>query len=80
MIREEFNLQVSNRRYKVLREVSKELDPRNTIKTLKYGGGFVLVWNCMAAGGIGELVFIDGIMHKLAYLATLRNNLQKNKC
>ncbi|GFX11175.1 transposable element Tcb1 transposase [Trichonephila clavipes] len=37
----------------------------NHIKTVKYGGRSVLVWGCMSAGGVGELVFIDGIMDKM---------------
>ncbi|GFW68604.1 transposable element Tcb2 transposase [Trichonephila clavipes] len=32
----------------------------------------------MSAGGIGELVFIDGIMDKMVYLEILKNNLQKS--
>ncbi|GFU94223.1 transposable element Tc1 transposase [Trichonephila clavipes] len=39
-----FNLYRSDRQYKVWRQVGKELDPKNTIKTVKYGGGSVLVW------------------------------------
>ncbi|KAJ8883233.1 hypothetical protein PR048_015073 [Dryococelus australis] len=30
----------------------------------KYGGGEVMVWGCMAASGVGEVVFIDGTMDK----------------
>ncbi|GFT11330.1 hypothetical protein TNCV_1144191 [Trichonephila clavipes] len=55
----------SDKQYKVWRQVGKELDPKNTIKTVKYGGGSVLVWGCMSAG-VGELVFIDGIMNKMS--------------
>ncbi|GFX57020.1 transposable element Tc1 transposase [Trichonephila clavipes] len=32
---------------------------------VKYGGGSILVWGCMSAGGVRELVFIDGIMDKM---------------
>ncbi|GFX14179.1 transposable element Tcb1 transposase [Trichonephila clavipes] len=32
----------------------------------------------MFAGGVGELVFIDGIMDKMVYLEILKNNLQKS--
>ncbi|GFU55282.1 transposable element Tcb2 transposase [Trichonephila clavipes] len=44
---------------------------------VKYGGGSVLIWGCMSAG-VGELVFIDGIMDKMVYLEILKNNLQKS--
>ncbi|GFV98733.1 transposable element Tcb2 transposase [Trichonephila clavipes] len=38
----------------------------------------VLVWGCMSAGGVGELVFIDGIMDKMVHLEILKNDLQKS--
>ncbi|GFY21253.1 transposable element Tcb1 transposase [Trichonephila clavipes] len=31
----------------------------------------------MSAGGVGELVFIDGIMNKMVYLEMIKNSLQK---
>ncbi|GFU84785.1 hypothetical protein TNCV_2127261 [Trichonephila clavipes] len=34
-------------------QVGKELDPKNTIKAVKYGGGSGLAWGCMSAGGVG---------------------------
>ncbi|GFY02585.1 transposable element Tcb2 transposase [Trichonephila clavipes] len=45
---------------------------------VEYGGGSVLVWGCMSAGGVGELVIIDGIMDKMVYFEILKNNLQKS--
>ena len=35
----------------------------------------VMVWGCMAAGGVGELVFIDRKMDQHVYLNIMRNNL-----
>jgi len=40
----------------------EEMAPRNTRPTVKHGGGSVMVWGCMSASGVGELVFIDGNM------------------
>ncbi|GFV41126.1 transposable element Tc1 transposase [Trichonephila clavipes] len=60
-----FNIYSSDGQYKVWRQVGKELDPKSTIKTVKYGDGSVLVWGSMSAGGVGELAFIDGIMDKM---------------
>lgn len=52
----------------------------------EYGGptvkhsvrGSVMVWSCMAANGMGNLVSIDGILDKYEYLHVLKNNL--NNC
>ena len=35
--------------------------------TVKHGCGLVIVWGCMAAGGIGNLVFIENAMNKIKY-------------
>ena len=37
-----------------------------------------MVWGCMAASGVGELVFIDGTMDQYVYLDILKNNLQRS--
>ncbi|KAH8419574.1 hypothetical protein KR222_006966, partial [Zaprionus bogoriensis] len=46
-----------------------------TIKTVKHGGGNVMVWGCMAASGVGNLVFIDEKMDKTVFLNILKENL-----
>ncbi|GBM56340.1 hypothetical protein AVEN_200426-1 [Araneus ventricosus] len=56
------------------RRKNEELNPKNFIGTVKYGGGGVLVWGCMLASGLGNLVFIDGIMNHALYLSILRDN------
>ncbi|GFU71367.1 transposable element Tcb1 transposase [Trichonephila clavipes] len=74
-----FNLYGSDGRFKIWREAGKALAPKNTIKTVKFGGGSVLIWGCMSAGGVGEeLAFIDGIMYKCVYLGILKDNLEKS--
>ncbi|GFY31764.1 transposable element Tc1 transposase [Trichonephila clavipes] len=50
----------------------------HTIPTVKHEGGSVMVLGCMAASGVGKLVFIDQIMHKMAYLNILQNNLKES--
>ena len=51
---------------------------KNLKPTLKFGGGSVLVWGCMSAKGVGNLVFIDGIMDKNVYLNIIQNNLAQS--
>ena len=44
-------------------------------KTVKHGGGNVMVWGCFVPVGIGDLVFIKNIMYGDHYRFILKNNL-----
>ena len=35
----------------------------NLVGTIQHDGGGVLVWGCMSASKLGNLIFIDGIMN-----------------
>ena len=65
-----YNIFVSDGRLLVWRRAGEALNPKNTIKTVKHGGGSVMVWGCMAAGGVGNLEIIDGTMDHLKYIDT----------
>ncbi|GFY16012.1 transposable element Tcb2 transposase [Trichonephila clavipes] len=73
-----FNIFGSDGRRMVWRKPNTSHHPKHTIPTVKHGDGSVMVWGCMAAPGVGKLVFIDGVMHKMAYLNILQNNLKEN--
>ncbi|GFX79110.1 transposable element Tcb1 transposase [Trichonephila clavipes] len=47
-------------------------------RTVKHGGGSIMVWGCMAATGVGNLVIIDGIMNQYSYLNIFKNNLSRS--
>jgi len=71
-----YNLFGSDGRGYVWRKKNSELQPKNLLPTVKFGGGKVLVWGCMAASGVGNLVFIDGHMTAAMYVDILRANLR----
>ncbi|GFS96088.1 transposable element Tc1 transposase [Trichonephila clavipes] len=73
-----FNIFGSDGRPMVWRKSNTSHHPKHTIPTVKHGGGSVMIWGCMAALGVGKLVSIDGIMHKMAYLNILQNNLKES--
>ncbi|GFS98227.1 transposable element Tcb2 transposase [Trichonephila clavipes] len=60
---------------KIWRKIKTALEPKNVLPTLKHGGGNVMVWECVAHNGAGNLAFIDNKMSALAYINMLRHNL-----
>ena len=51
------------------------LDPRFTKKTIKHGGGNVMVWGCITGEGMGRLHQIEGIMNGPGYVDILHQSL-----
>lgn len=64
-----------NRNGKVWRKKNTAMKEINLLPTVKHGGGNVMVWGCMAASGVGNLVFIESTMRKESYLKILQENL-----
>lgn len=70
-----FNIFGSDGRTMVWRKPNQEYNIKNITPTVKHGGGSVMVWGCMAANGVGNLVFIESTMDRFKYLDILKENL-----
>uniref|UniRef100_A0AAZ3QBV7 Tc1-like transposase DDE domain-containing protein n=1 Tax=Oncorhynchus tshawytscha TaxID=74940 RepID=A0AAZ3QBV7_ONCTS len=61
--------------HRVWRKKKDEYNPKNTIPTVKHGGGNIILWGCFSAKGTGRLHRIEGRMDGAMYREILANNL-----
>ncbi|GBN11025.1 hypothetical protein AVEN_17604-1 [Araneus ventricosus] len=52
-----FNILGSDGRIMVWRRKNEEINPKNLVGTVKYGGGGVLVWGCISASWLGSRTY-----------------------
>lgn len=62
----------------VWRKKGEAYNPKNTIPTVKHGGGSLMFWGSFSASGPGSLVKIDGTMKKEQYLEILQKNIRQD--
>lgn len=67
----------NHQRY-VWREVNQAFQEKNTIATVKHGGGSLMLWGCVSANGTGNLVRIEGKLNAAGYQKILEENLRES--
>ena len=60
---------------RVWRKKKDEYNPKNTIPTVKHGGGNIILWGCFSAKGTGRLHRIERRIDGAMYREILANNL-----
>uniref|UniRef100_A0A8C6K5C0 Transposase Tc1-like domain-containing protein n=1 Tax=Nothobranchius furzeri TaxID=105023 RepID=A0A8C6K5C0_NOTFU len=60
----------------IWRRSNTAFQTKNIIPTVKYGGGSVMVWGCLAASGTGRLAVINGTMNSTVYQNILKENVR----
>ena len=51
---------------------------KNTVPTVKHGGGNIMLWGCFSSSGTGNLVKVQGIMKKEDYISILEKNVKES--
>ncbi|KAJ4940165.1 hypothetical protein JOQ06_026474, partial [Pogonophryne albipinna] len=60
---------------RVWRRKNAELHPKNTIPTVKHGGGNIMLWSCFSAKGPGRLIRVKERMNGAMYREILSDKL-----
>ncbi len=60
---------------RVWRKSNADYHPKNTIPTVKHGGGNIMLWGCFSTKGTGRLHRIEGPMDGVMYPKILDEKL-----
>lgn len=70
-----FNLFGSNGKHYVRRQTGERLNPKCVKKSVKGGGGSVMVWGMFSAAGVGPLKQLHGRVNANVYLNLLKQHM-----
>ena len=62
----------------VWRKDSEAYSPKNSIPTVKFGGGSVMIWGCFSVKGVGKTSVLDSKMNAQKYKQILQENLMSS--
>ena len=71
---DETKIELFNSTRRVWRKRNAEYNPKNTIPTVKHGGGNLMLWGCFSAKGTGRPLRIEGRMNGAMYREILGGN------
>lgn len=69
------NLFGSDGKMFVRRPKNKAFDSRYTKKTVKHGGGSIMIWGCFSSSGVGPIFWIKDKMCAVDYVEILKNQM-----
>lgn len=67
-----------NYRNHVCRKDGEAYLPKNTLPTVKFGSGSIMICDCFSAKGVGRISIIDGKMNAERYQKILQGNLMRS--
>lgn len=67
-----------NKRRYAWRQKNTAFLEKHLLPTVKFGGGSVMLWGCVASAGTGNLVKVEGRMDSTQYQQILDNNVQES--
>jgi hypothetical protein len=62
----------------VWRRMNEAYQEKNTLPTVKHGGGSVMLWGCFASSGTGNLHRVEEIMDSDKYQDILAKNITQS--